>query len=177
MKMKLLIQSIVLLIFVSCSGQQLSSYKDETPKLNLKEFFSGKLYALGIVQSRSGQVTQRFRVDIDASWEGDVAKLDEKFVFSDGSTDERIWTLKEVGTNEYVGEAHDVVGEAEGKVVGNAFKFNYVLNVPVGESTYKIKVDDWMYLLDNNTLLARSYMTKFGFDVGEITIVMMKEMP
>lgn len=166
-----------LLVLASCSGQRLSSYEGQKPQLDLKNFFSGKLYALGIVQSRSGEVTQRFRVDIDASWEGDVATLDEKFVFADGSTDTRVWTLKEIKNKEYVGTAHDVVGEAKGKVAGNAFKFNYELMVPVGDSEYKIKVDDWMYLLDNKTLLARSYMSKLGFDVGEITIVMMKEMP
>ncbi|MCO4754428.1 MAG: DUF3833 domain-containing protein [Bacteriovoracaceae bacterium] len=173
--MKILINAAIALLFISCSGQQLSSYEKEQPTLELKEFFKGKIYALGIVQSRSGEVIQRFQVDIIAHWDGDVATLDESFVYSDGSTSKRIWTLKEIAANEYEGRAADVIGKAKGKTAGNAFQFRYDLDVPVGDSTYKIHINDWMYLLDNNTLLARSYMSKFGFDVGEVTIVMMKE--
>ena len=42
----------------------------------------------------------------------------------------------------------------------------------VGDTTYKVNFADWMYLLDKDTLLARSYMNKWGFDLGEVTIVM-----
>jgi hypothetical protein len=45
----------------------------------------------------------------------------------------------------------------------------------VGDTTYEVNFEDWMYLLDKNTLLARSYMNKWGFDLGEVTIVMNKK--
>ena len=170
--MKLL---FMFLILCSCSSQSLKKYENEKPELDLRKFFNGKIEALGIVQNRSGEVIQRFKVDIDASWQNNTATLDEDFVYSDGSKSKRVWTLNDLGNNEYVGTAGDIIGKAKGKVAGNAFYFKYVLDVPVGDKTYHITLDDWMYLLDKKTLLARSYMTKFGFDVGEVTLVMINK--
>ena len=165
---------LFLLLQVSCAKHSIKDYKSETPKLDLQKFFSGDLYALGIVQDRSGKVIQRFKVDMNGSWKKNVGTLDEQFDYSDGTKSERIWTLTKKENQEFEGEAADVEGTAYGKVSGNAFFFEYVLNLPVDGTVYEVKFDDWMYLLDNNTLMARTYMTKWGFAVGEVTIVMMK---
>ena len=66
-------------------------------------------------------------------------------------------------------------GIANGETAGNVFYFEYDLDLPVGDTTYKVNFADWMYLLDKDTLLARSYMNKWGFDLGEVTIVMNKK--
>ena len=77
---------IVLFILISsCTEHKINYYKNENPKINLNDFFNGKLLAHGIVQDRSGKVIKRFKVDIIASWKDNVATLDEKFVYSDGS--------------------------------------------------------------------------------------------
>ncbi len=166
---------IFLLFLSSCADHSIKSYSDELPKINLREFFNGKIYALGIVQDRSGRVIKRFKVDIKAYWKGSKAILDEKFVYSDGTNSSRVWELKEIGASKYEGRADDVVGIASGETAGNAFYFEYYLDLPVGDTNYKVNFEDWMYLLDKNTLLARSYMNKWGFDLGEVTIVMNKK--
>ncbi len=167
---------ILFLFQVSCADHSVLNYQDEEPKLSLRSFFNGEIYALGIVQDRSGVVIQRFKVDMIASWKDNVATLDESFIYSDGTKSKRVWKLTEKEGSLYEGTAGDVDGKARGEVLGNTFFFEYVLNVPVGESVYRIKLEDWMFLLDDNTLMARSYMSKWGFDVGEVTIVMMKRM-
>ena len=167
--------SIVLFFLISsCTEHKIHYYNDETPKINLNEFFNGKLLAHGIVQDRSGKVIKRFKVDIVASWKDDIATLDEKFVYSDGSKSSRIWKLKKIDTNQFEGTAGDVEGVAEGETAGNAFYFEYDLNLPVDDTTYVVNFEDWMFLMDKNTLLSRSYMSKWGFDVGEVTLVMTK---
>ena len=166
---------LMMLIFTSCSGQSLQDYRDETPKLDLREFFNGKIHAQGLVQERSGKVIKRFDVDINASWKDNVATLDEKFTYSDDTKSTRVWTLSEISPSKYEGRAGDVIGVAHGEVVGNTFFFQYNLNLPVGNNEYEIHFEDWMYLLDKKTLVARSFMTKWGFRVGEVTIVMTKK--
>ena len=166
---------IFLLLLSACSDHSIKSYRGEEPKINLREFFDGDIYALGIVQDRSGQVIKRFKVDIKAYWKGNKAILDEKFVYSDGTKSSRVWELKEIGASKYEGRADDVVGIASGETAGNTFYFEYDLDLPVGDTNYKVNFEDWMYLLDKNTLLARSYMKKWGFDLGEVTIVMNKK--
>lgn len=172
--MKLLLGVMLLLTF-SCSNHSLQDYKDEKPELNLRSFFDGKLYAQGIVQDRSGKVIKRFNVDITASWEGNVCTLNEKFEYSDQSKSTRVWRLTETAPGKYEGVAGDVIGVAKGEVAGNTFYFEYTLDVPVGDKTFHIPFKDWMFLLDKNTLLARSYMTKWGFKVGEVSLIMTKK--
>ncbi len=166
---------IILLLISSCSDHSIKSYSDEFPKIDLREFFNGKIYALGIVQNRSGKVIKRFKVDIRAYWEGNTGYLDEKFIYSDGKKESRIWELKEISQSVYQGRADDVIGKANGKTAGNAFYFEYNLDLPVDDTSYEVKFEDWMFLLDKNTLLARSYMSKWGIGLGEVTIVMTKK--
>ncbi|MBC7538456.1 MAG: DUF3833 domain-containing protein [Bacteriovorax sp.] len=172
--MKLLV-FIFLLILISCSNHSASKYQNEVPKINLSEFFNGKIEGLGIVQNRSGKVIKRFNVDILASWNGNKGTLDEKFVYSDNTKSTRVWQLNEISANIYEGSAGDVLGVALGETAGNTFYFRYNLDLPVGNSSYKVHFEDWMYLLDKNTLLARSYMTKWGINLGEVTIVLTKK--
>ncbi len=166
---------IIFIIISSCSDHSIRSYTDEQPKINLREFFNGNIYALGIVQNRSGKVIKRFKVDIKAFWKGNKGYLDEKFVYSDGKTESRVWELMEISQTVYEGRANDVIGIANGETAGNAFFFEYNLDLPVDDTSYKVNFEDWMFLLDKNTLLARSYMSKWGFNLGEVTIVFNKK--
>ena len=166
---------VVLIFISSCSDHSIKSYSGEEPKINVREFFNGNIYALGIVQDRSGKVIKRFKAYINAFWKGDKGFLDEKFVYSDGKKDSRLWELNKIGQSTYEGRADDVLGTASGETLGNVFYFEYDLDLPVDDTSYKVNFEDWMYLLDENTLLARSYMSKWGFNLGEVTIIMSKE--
>ena len=106
-------------------------------------------------------------------WNGNVGVLDEKFQYSDGTTERRIWTINKNG-NRYVGTAADVVGEAAGESGGNALRWTYVLALKVGDSTYNMDMDDWMYLLDERTMLNKTAMSKFGVKAGEVTLFFKK---
>jgi hypothetical protein len=166
---------LLTIVLTSCTSPAIKQYKNEEPKLDLKTFFNGNIYALGIVQNRSGEVIQRFKVDIKASWDGNTATLDEKFDYSDGSKSKRVWTLVQKSNNTFEGTAADVANIAKGEVQGNAFYFEYILKLPVGDNVYDVKFVDWMFLLDKKTLLARSYMSKFNIDLGEVTIIMINK--
>jgi hypothetical protein len=100
-----------------------------------------------------------------------VGTLEEDFVFDDGETDRRVWTLTPTGPGRYRGTAGDVVGEGELTVAGNAMFLDYVLRVPRGDGTIDVAIDDRMYLIDEQTLLNESELTKFGIRVGELTLV------
>lgn len=153
-----------------CSSVDIDKYASETPVLDLREYFSGTLDAHGIFQDRSGEVVKRFHVLIDASWKGDVGTLDERFTYSDGSTQQRIWTITRHDEKRYSGRADDVVGEATGEARGNALRWRYVLALPVGERVINVDFDDWMFLMDDRVMLNRSVMSKFGFRLGEVTL-------
>ncbi len=114
---------LLLTLTYSCSSLKVTDYKKAEPKLNLKEFFQGKIKAKGIVQDRSRKVIKRFDVDIIAtSPQKNIIKLDESFVYSDKTTSKRVWTLKEMAPNNFEASAADVIGKAKGQT-GKYFLF------------------------------------------------------
>jgi len=159
--------------FFSACSTHLDDYREVTPELDLKTFFNGHLEAYGIVQDYKGKVNRRFRADILGAWKDDQGVLDEQFYFADGELQHRCWQLTRSG-NHYQGRAGDVVGIAEGNVSGNALNWQYILAIPVNGKTWNIKLNDWMYLVDENNLINRATMHKFGLKVGEITLYIRK---
>lgn len=153
-----------------CAGVDVARYRAEQPALDLPSYFNGTLDAWGMFQDRSGAVVKRFHVVVEASWQGAVGTLDERFTYSDGSTQRRVWTLTRQADGRYIGTAADVVGEAIGEVAGNTLHWRYVMALPVDGKTYHVDFDDWMFLMDDKTMLNRSAMSKFGFHLGDVTL-------
>jgi hypothetical protein len=158
------------LTLTGCSGVNVDVYSDNTPVMNPRSFFDGALVAHGVVKNRSGEVIRRFSADIQGSWQDGVGTLDEDFVFDDGETDRRVWTLRPHPDGGYTGTAGDVVGEGRIRLAGNAMFLDYVLQVPWRDGTIDLRVDDRMYLVTPDVLINESIMSKFGVRVGEILL-------
>ncbi len=161
-----------------CAGPQPADYAREQPRLDLRQYFNGTLDAYGIFTDRSGRVVKRFTVVMNCSWSGppgqETGVLDEQFIYSDGTRERRVWTLKRTAEGRYVGTAADVVGQAQGEESGNAFRFGYTLRLPVDGKTYEVQFDDWMYLMDERVMLNKAVMSKFGIRLGEVTLSFVK---
>lgn len=164
-----------LIAIASCSSVSVEDYANNKPQLVAEEFFNGKLSAHGIVKDRSGQVIRYFSAEINAYWVDGVGTLDEQFVFDDGEQQSRIWKLKPVGAGKYTATAGDVVGVGAMQVAGNSVFLDYVLRIPYGDGTIDLKIDDRMYLVSERVLLNESIMTKWGFEVGQIALVIARE--
>jgi hypothetical protein len=169
MIVKAFIAAAALCGLVGCASVDVADYRAEQPVLDLARYFDGTVDGWGMFQDRSGKVVKRFHVRIDAKWEGAVGTLDEHFEYADGQTQRRVWTIVKDG-DRYTGTAADVVGRAAGQAQGNALHWNYVLALPVDGQVWNMDMDDWMYLIDEQTLLNRTTMSKFGFRVGEVTL-------
>lgn len=163
----------VALLMSGCATLSPQDYAKETPKLDLATYFNGKVDGWGMVQDRSGKVLRRMVVELECSWNGNEGVLDEKFQWSDGKTEKRVWKIRKDG-DRYIGTAGDVVGEAKGEAAGNALRWNYVLALPVDGSTYNMDMDDWMWMIDEKTMANRTTMSKFGVRVAEISIFFRK---
>ncbi len=175
--MKLVLPILLLLGLSACASSiDGPSYTDVSPRFNLPEFFDGQVKAWGIVQNRSGDVVQRFIVDIKGTNEGKITTLDETFNYGVGDgVKHRIWTITEQSTNVYTGTASDITGEANAVVFGNALNWRYQMDLPVGGKVYRVAFDDWMWAFNENTLMNRSYIRKFGLVMAEVTIFMQRQ--
>lgn len=158
------------LLGACASKHEPALYANEKPQLDLKQYFNGTIDAWGMFQDRSGVVVKRFTVVMHCKWEGDTGVLDEDFTYADGTKQRRVWTLKKVAENQYVGTADDVVGSAIGITGGNTLHWQYVMALPVDGKVYNVDFDDWMYQMDSKVMLNRAVMSKFGFKLGEVTL-------
>jgi len=166
----------IMAFLASCTGgPNLDHYKDSSPQLDLQEYFTGPIKAWGVVQDRKGHVTRRFDVTMVGTWEGDTGTLEEDFKYYDGEEQKRIWTIKRLGDGKYEGTAGDILGKADGEVQGSAMRWAYQMDLPVGDKTYKITFDDWMFQMNDGILINRSYLKKFGITVAELTLFMQKQ--
>ena len=179
MAIKIKLATLLMLTFI-VSGCSLTidgdDYKEQAPAFNLVEFFDGKVTAWGIVQNRSGEVVQRFIVNIDGSVEGNELVLDETFeyIIGEGVT-ERVWRLQMNADGTFTGSASDIEGPATGTPHGNAFNFIYEMDLAVDGSTYRVAFDDWFFAIDDKTLMNRSYIKKFGIVMADVTIFMQRQ--
>jgi len=151
-----------------------ADYAAERPALDLRAYFDGELTAHGVFTDRSGRVLRRFTVAMVGRWNGDQGVLEEDFRYSDGTTERRVWRLvrerSEGGLTHWRGSAGDVVGEAEGRAAGNALQWRYTLALPVDGRVWHVQMDDWMWLVDERTMLNKAVMSKFGIRLGEVTL-------
>ena len=172
---KILILIGAVMLLSACSSIDGKKYIDAKPTFDLKAYFTGPIKAWGIVQDRSGDVVTRFDITMNGSWEGNRGTLVEDFVYYDGTKQQRIWNIVDRGDGTYEGTASDIIGRAEGISFGNAGQWTYVMDLPVAGSTYRLRFDDWMWAMNDDVLMNRSYMKKFGLTVAEITIFMQKQ--
>ena len=174
--MKKLIGIFTLLILTGCANtMKPTDFKDQKPRLIIEDYLSGNVKAWGVLQNRSGKVTRQFKADLNGKWDGSQLILDEVFNWTDGEKQTRQWTITKIDEHNYEGTASDVVGKAKGYSYGPAFKFEYVLLVPVKGREMKITFDDWIFKQDDRVAINRATMTKFGFKVAELTVVFVKD--
>ena len=157
-------------VFWGCGAMKPEDFANSSPKLVIEEFLEGKTRAVGILFGRNGEVKRQFTVEMHGTRDGDRFVLNEHFLYDDGETQDRVWTIRKIDEHNYEGTAPDVIGKAVGRQFGSALNWSYVLRVPVGERTYDLTFDDWMFLTSDGVLLNRAKMSKFGFTVGELVL-------
>ena len=165
----------------ACAGKpSLEDASLSTRELELEEFFDGRLVAHGQFQDIFGTVRRQFVAEIAGDWDGERLRLVEDFTYEDGSTEQRVWTLRKTAEETWEGTAPGVIGVATGVEKGDRFNWRYTIDLPVPAAdgtveTVRVTFDDWMWLLSQDRLFNRAYMRRFGVDVGDVSIFFEKK--
>ena len=172
--------AILLMIgVVGCAPKPVDQLMGRDPALNLETFFEGETVAYGIFEDRFGNLKRQFRVLIKGSVDGNVLTLDEDFLYDDGEKAKRVWTITNLGQStegltRYKGQAADINGEANGTVAGHALNWSYDIDLVTDDGTFTVHFDDWIYQQDEHVALNRAYVSKFGIDIGSVTLVFLR---
>ena len=120
-----------------------------------------------------------FESDFDSAREqfdyADSAFGNSPGAYADGERDRRVWRISKLDENGYEGRANDVVGVASGRAFGNTLNWRYDLELSAYGRRWRLRFNDWMFLQADGVLINKAIVSKFGFKVGEVTIVFRKE--
>ena len=168
----------IILLFTGCSQTDMKEFKNNTPKLDLFDFFAGETIAYGIFEDRFGNLKRQFRVNINGKIDNQILTLDEDFLYDDGEQAKRIWKIeKKIDNNQkiiYEGQADDVEGKASGSISGNALNWSYDIYLNIKGSDIKVHFNDWIYKQSEDLAINRAYVSKFGINIGSVTLVFLR---
>jgi hypothetical protein len=49
------------------------------------------------------------------------------------------------------------------------------MDLPVGDRTIRVRLNDWLWLQEGGVLINRARVTKFGIEIGQVSIFFLKE--
>ena len=153
---------------------KISDHFGKEPKLQILDYFIGETRAWGLFKDRFGNVRREFCVDVTGTIESGELILDERFSFSDGETDRRVWRIRQLGPNTYEGQADDIVGVASGESCGNALKWSYDMDLKTSGNSLRVHFDDWMFLQPDGVLLSNAKVSKWKIAIGEVLLTFVK---
>ena len=156
----------------------ITAHAERRPAFDLAEFFEGSTVAYGIFEDRFGNLRRQFRVEIEARQFGNMLTLDERFLYADGEQDRRIWRIEKniiEGEAVYTGRAEDITGTATGRIAGNAMSWRYQITLLLSGMEVEVRFDDFIYQIDNDMAINRAYVSKWGLEIGSVTLVFLKD--
>lgn len=138
------------------------------PAFDVREVLNGPLLCDGIIYGPTGRVSSRFHARFDAEWTGDTGVMKERFHYDSGTVQDREWRLSVGPGGTIEADADDLVRPGYGRQSGSGVKLAYSIKLAESAGGHVLDVVDWMYLLDNGTVMNRSQFRKFGIKVGEL---------
>jgi hypothetical protein len=165
---------LVAFSLLACSSS-IKDYQNSEPEFDLKTFFTGELVGWGLIKNYEDKVTKRFTVEMTGTWQNNKGKLYELFTYADGTLQERTWYLTTHADGLSSGTASDVLGAAAGEQRGFAFNWNYDLLFESDNQEIQVHLNDWIYQIDKNAVISQATIKKFGLEVGEVIVFILKQ--
>jgi hypothetical protein len=158
--------------YASFQAQSPEDYSGKGPTFDLRRHLSGPIACEGVIFGPTGRVTSRFVAEMTGTWDGDTGTLAEVFRYDSGTVQHRAWTLALGAEGKITATAPDVVGAGQGHVAGAGVVLRYSIRLTPEAGGHVLDVVDWMYLMENGTIINRSQFRKFGIKVAELVATM-----
>ena len=158
--------------FIGFRSQRPADLAARGPRFDLRQHLSGPILCEGVIYGPTGRITSRFVADMQGEWQGNTGVLRETFRYDSGTVQDRAWTLTLGNNGSIRAEAPDVVGTGVGRAEGPAVEMRYRIRLAPEAGGHVLDVVDWMYLMENGTIMNRSQFTKFGITVAELVATM-----
>jgi hypothetical protein len=159
---------------VGLRAQRPEAFAGQLPAFDLRQHLNGPILCEGVIYGPLGRVSARFVADMHATWDGNRGVMTERFRYDSGRVQDREWTLVLGNDGAIRATAPDVVGEGAGQASGPAVAMRYRIRLDRAAGAHVLDVTDWMYLMENGTIINHSQFRKFGLKVAELVATMRK---
>lgn len=163
--------------FLGFRAQRPADYADSGPRFDIREHLNGPILCEGVIYGPTGRVSSRFVADMEAEWNGNTGVLREHFRYDSGATQDREWRLTLGNDGNIRAEADDIEGSGLGRQEGATVVLNYRIRLPESAGGHVLDTCDWMYLVENGTVMNRSQFRKYGIKVAELVATMRRKDP
>lgn len=165
---------LVLQRYIGFRAQRPDDYVGQGKTFDIRKHLNGPMLCEGVIYGPTGRVNTRFVAKMTAQWQGNDGRMTEAFRYDTGGTLDREWTLRMDDHGRFKATAPDIVGIGHGRQAGSAVELKYALKLPADAGGHVLDTTDWMYLMENGTIINRSQMRKFGIKVGELVATIRK---
>ena len=142
--------------------------------LLVEQYFQGRTIVTGLFEERFRKNQKQFSAVIVGTGDSNGFELDETIQMDRNKPEKRVWQIKKLNENEYVGRSDDVVGVATGISTNNSIRWTYDMLIPFKNRQIRTNFDDRMFLQPSGILLNLVTIRKFSLVVATLALVYTK---
>jgi hypothetical protein len=168
-KMRVLYLCSLLLAGGCASPLRPASFANTSPAFDPIKFWTGRTASWGVVENRDGAPTAIITTTTVSTPEGANGMHMIQHVMTGGHDTVRDWHICRTSPGHFEATANDIVGAARGSPSGRTLHWVWTLAAKPGNCLFNVRMEQWMYLADNGTLMNRTVITKFGVRLAEVS--------
>jgi len=143
-------------------------------KADVKEFFDGDIDAFSIRFNSDNEIIASRVIKINGSWEEGKGIIRQQFISNMSKKDSRTWLITLKNENDFTAIGHDILAPAKGLQTGNVIQMLYTITDSQENSASNVDHEDLMYMIDDNSMIIISKMSKGGKYIGQEIISLSK---
>jgi hypothetical protein len=150
------------------------SYNKKLPAFSMENYFSKKVTALGYMTFFYPlKAIKDIKIVFSGKFHNNTLTLKENYTDNDSKV-LRVWSFKKMSSSCYIGKESNVKGLINVSIYGNKLNMKYRFRTNYKKIYFSVNVKDSMYLVDKETLINRTIISKYGITLAEGFLVYKK---
>ena len=148
--------------------------KSTLPKFEFDSFFKGKVNAIGYMNFfYPKKRNKKLNVLFTGTLKNNKLKLIEEY-HEDNTKTIREWQFEKISNNKFIGNGNNIKKAFEIKINNNFLEMQYQFKTKYKNFKFNVCVKDQMYLVNKNTLINYTKISKFFIPIAETQLLYKK---
>ena len=143
-------------------------------KFEFEKFFTGKVEATGYMCLFYPRIRKKkLKVIFKGFFKNEKLKLIEEY-FEDNLKTIRQWQFEKIDKNKFIGNGKNIANPFELYIKDNFLEMSYKFKTKFKNINFNVHVKDCMYVINENTLLNYTRISKFLIPIAETQLLYKK---